>query len=294
MARRHNQLRSSLTDTETAPANELNPVMNDDALIVHYQDKFYLVDPAPKPEQPFILVNKGGNLNGVFLNAQIEHDGIIYEVDEKKTNNKVRNNEVRNEPFTLINLNSVYSYKGSLSEEEEKVCSVKPLVVKEKGCRTDSELEWFGVIKYKTISNGKKNKTPPHVMKDDTPVTKPTEPASVTKDRDNEDSEKVPTEKPTEDDTPVTKPTEPASVTKDDTPTDAKRNGAPAPVRSSLTDSATAPVNELQRVYNNEHGDGNTFLYTVQGRYSTVPEQLTARHRTVNIGSREQPGVAQS
>ena len=29
-------------------------------------------------------------------------------------------------------------------------------------------------------------------------------------------------------------------------------------------------------------------------RYSTVPEQLTVRHRTVNIGSREQPGVAQS
>ena len=35
-------------------------------------------------------------------------------------------------------------------------------------------------------------------------------------------------------------------------------------------------------------------IYTVQDRYSTVPEQLTARHRTVNIGSREQPGVAQS
>ena len=34
--------------------------------------------------------------------------------------------------------------------------------------------------------------------------------------------------------------------------------------------------------------------YTIQGRYSTVPEQLTVRHRTVNIGSREQPGVAQS
>ena len=34
--------------------------------------------------------------------------------------------------------------------------------------------------------------------------------------------------------------------------------------------------------------------YTIQDRYSTVPEQLTARHRTVNIGSREQPGVAQS
>ena len=150
-------------------------------------------------------MNEGGNLNGVFLNAQVKHDGIIYEVDEKKTNNEVdekktnnevRNNEVRNEPFTLINLNSVYSYKGSLSEEEEKVCSVKPLVVKEKGCRTDSELERFGVIKYKMSWNGKKNETRPHVMKDDTPVTKPTEPASVMKDRDNEDSEKVPTEKP--------------------------------------------------------------------------------------------------
>ena len=33
---------------------------------------------------------------------------------------------------------------------------------------------------------------------------------------------------------------------------------------------------------------------TVQGRYSTVPEQLTVRHRPVNIGSHEQPGVAQS
>ena len=34
--------------------------------------------------------------------------------------------------------------------------------------------------------------------------------------------------------------------------------------------------------------------YTVQDRYSTVSEQLTARRRTVNISSREQPGVARS
>ena len=45
------------------------------------------------------------------------------------------------------------------------------------------------------------------------------------------------------------------------------------------------------------HGKGRTEWsrkYTVQDRYSTVPEQLTERHRTVNIGSCEQPGVAQS
>ena len=226
MARRHNQLqvdqlRSSLTDTDTAtaPVNELNPVTNDDALIVQYQDKLYLVDPAPKPEQPVILVNEDGNLNGVFLNAKMECDGIIYEVDdtEKKTSNKVLNNEVRNY-ITLINLNSGYSYKGLVSEGEKKVCSVQPLVVKEKGCRTDSELEWFGVIKYKinskddtavtkAMEDGKKNETQPHdapasVTKNDTPVMKPTEPASVTKNN-----------------TPVTKPL------------DAENNGAPAPVR---------------------------------------------------------------
>ena len=252
------QLKSSVTDTATAPVNELNPVTNDDALIVHYQDRLYLVD--LEPEQPVILVNKGGNLNGVFLNAKIKHSGIIYEVDdtEKKMNNKVWNNKFWNEPFTLINLNSGYSgysYKGSVSEEEEKVCSIKPLVVKEKGCKTDSELEQFGIIKCKINSkddttvmkvteDGKKNETPPHV------------PASVTKD-----------------DTPVTKPTEPASVTKYDTPvtkpTDAKNNGeeyAPAPVRSSLTDTATAPVNKLNPVddskecRDNKYGDVNKFV----------------------------------
>ena len=40
--------------------------------------------------------------------------------------------------------------------------------------------------------------------------------------------------------------------------------------------------------------DERSRKYTIQDRYSTVPEQLTARHRPVNIGSREQPGVAQS
>ena len=268
------QTQPIIVDTATAPVNELNPVTNDDALIVLHQDKLYLVDPAPKPEQPVILVNKGGNLNGVFLNAKMEHDGIIYEVDEKKTSNKVGNNEVRNEPYQLINLNSGYTYKGSLSEEEEKVCSVKPLVVKEKGCRTDSELERFGVIKYKINSkddtavtkateDGKKNETPPHdapasVTKNDTPVTKPMDaekngaPAPVRSSPTatapvNELKPTEPASVTKDDDSPVTTPTEPASVTKDDTPVtkpmDAEKNGAPAPVRSSPT--ATAPVNEL-------------------------------------------------
>ena len=237
-----------IVDTATVPVNELSPATNDDALIVQYQDKLYLVDPAPKPEQPVILVNEGGNLNGVFLNAKMEHDGIIYEVDEKKTSNKDGNNEVRNEPYTLINLSSGYTHKGSVSEGEEKVCSVKPLVVKEKGCRTDSKLEQFGVIKYKinskddtavtkAMEDGKKNETPPHdapasVTKNDTPVTKPTEPAFVMND----------------DDSPVMTPMEPASVMKDNTPvtkpTDAEKNGAP--VMSSPT--ATTPGNELDPV----------------------------------------------
>ena len=270
-----------IVDTATVPVNELSPVTNDDALIVQYQDKLYLVDPAPKPEQPVKLVNEGGNLNGVFLNAKMEHDGIIYEVDEKKTSNEVGNNEVRNEPYTLINLSSGYTHKGSVSEGEEKVCSVKPLVVKEKGCRTDSELERFGVIKYKINSkddtsvtkateDGKKNETPPHdapasITKNDTPVTKPTEAASVTKD----------------DDSPVTTPTEPASVTKDNTPvikpTDAEKNGAPAPVMSSPT--ATAPENELNPVddskecRDNKDGDVNTFVpHVMSSPTATAPE----------------------
>ena len=194
---------------------------------------------------------------------------------KRKPVTKFGNNEVLNEPFTLINLSSGYAHKGSVSEGEEMVCSVKPLVVKEKSCRTDSELKRFGVIKYKintavtkATEDGKKNETLPHdapasITKNDTPLTG--EAASVTKD----------------DDSPVTKPMEPASVTKDNTPvikpTDAEKNGAPAPVMSSPT--ATAPENELNPVddskecRDNKDGDVNTFVpHVMSSPTATAPE----------------------
>ena len=127
----------------------------DEALLVQYQHKLYIVNPAPQPEQPVILVNEGGELNGVFLKARKGDDGsgIIYELDDTQAEEqRSENNEKEeNEELHTINLQSKYTYKGSMSDEDETLCTVKRLVVKEQGFKTDSELERCGVIKYKTM-----------------------------------------------------------------------------------------------------------------------------------------------
>ena len=52
----------------------------DDAIILHYNDNLYFVNLPLKPQQPVLLVNEGGTLNGVFLNDKGTSGNVIYEV----------------------------------------------------------------------------------------------------------------------------------------------------------------------------------------------------------------------
>ena len=63
-----------------------NVAIMDDALIVHYNDQLYIVNPPPCPEQPVLFVNDGGQINGVYLKGKSgENDeNVIYELDNKK------------------------------------------------------------------------------------------------------------------------------------------------------------------------------------------------------------------
>ena len=71
---------------------------SDDAIILHYNDNLYFVNPPPKPQQPVLLVNEGGTLNGVFLNDKGTSGNVIYEVVD--TDNESRSNP--NELFKHI------------------------------------------------------------------------------------------------------------------------------------------------------------------------------------------------
>ena len=53
---------------------------NNDALSLHYNDNLYLVNPPLKPRQLVLQVNKGGSLNGIFLNDKLTSSNFIYEV----------------------------------------------------------------------------------------------------------------------------------------------------------------------------------------------------------------------
>ena len=52
----------------------------DDALIVHYNDQLYIVDPPPHPGQPVLFVNDGGQMNGVFVKGKSgdNAENVIY------------------------------------------------------------------------------------------------------------------------------------------------------------------------------------------------------------------------
>ena len=66
----------------------------DDALIVHYNDQLYIVDPPPHPGQPVLFVNDGGQMNGVFVKGKggDNAENVIYELDnslsKKASDNK--------------------------------------------------------------------------------------------------------------------------------------------------------------------------------------------------------------
>ena len=152
----------------------------DDALIVHYNDQLYIVDPPPHPGQPVLFVNDGGQMNGVFVKGKSgdNAENVIYELDnllsKKASDNegdevsnllskKASDNEgdkVSNslskkpsdndgDKVTHSLCKELDSFsdehyipgKGFLSVDEDKVLPTKSHVIKKDGCKTDSELE---------------------------------------------------------------------------------------------------------------------------------------------------------
>ena len=144
----------------------------DDALIVNYNDQLYIVDPPPHPGQPVLFVNDGGQMNGVFVKGKRgdNAENVIYELDnslsKKASDNegdevtnllskKASDNEgdevtdsLSKEPDSFSDEHYIPG-KGFLSADEDKILPTKSRVIKKDGCKTDSELERFEVIKYK-------------------------------------------------------------------------------------------------------------------------------------------------
>ena len=191
------------------PAQRLqgdNVAVMDDALIVHYNDQLYLVDPAPHPGQPVLFVNGGGEMNGVFVKGKSgdNAESVVYELDnslsKKASDNEVSNSlskkpsdnegdqvsnslskkpsdndgdEVTHSLCKQLDSFSDEHYipgKGFLSADEDKISPKISRVIKKDGCKTDSELERFEVIKYKTEEVTKpdvKSDTNRDVMKQD-------------------------------------------------------------------------------------------------------------------------------
>ena len=141
-----------------------NVAIMDDALIVHYNDQLYIVDPPPHPGQPVLFVNDGGQMNGVFVKGKSgdNAENVIYELDnslsKKASDNK--GDEVSNslskkpsdnngDEVTHLLCKELDSFsdehyipgKGFLSADEDKVLPTKSRLIKKDGCKTDSELE---------------------------------------------------------------------------------------------------------------------------------------------------------
>ena len=166
-----------------------NVAVMDDALIVHYNNQLYIVDPPPHPGQPVLFVNDGGQMNGVFVKGKSGDnvENVIYELDNSlskkasdnegdEVTNSLSKKASDNEGDEVTNSLSkkpsdndgdevthslckeldsfsdehYIPRKGFLSADEDKVLPTKSHVIKKDGCKMDSELELFEVIKYKT------------------------------------------------------------------------------------------------------------------------------------------------
>ena len=127
---------------------------SDDAIILHYNDDLYFVNPPPKPQQPVLLVNEGGTLNGMFLNDKGTSGNVIYEVVD--TDNKSRSNP--NELFKYI-LSSDSDDPAIKLADELRTREKGAVLTKRQGHQTDSELERLQVITYFDEPPKKKNAT---------------------------------------------------------------------------------------------------------------------------------------
>ena len=89
----------SRMDEANTNESRMNEDNSKDVIILHYNDNLYFVNPPPKPQQPVLLVNEGGSLNGVFLNNNGTSGNVIYEVLDSHNESRPRD---PNELFTHI------------------------------------------------------------------------------------------------------------------------------------------------------------------------------------------------
>ena len=173
-------MNASCMDEGNMNESRMDDGNSDDAIILHYNDNLYFVNPPPKPQRPVLLVNEGGTLNGMFLNDKGTSGNVIYEVVD--TDNESRSNP--NELFKHI-LSSDSDDPAIKSADELRTREKGAVLTKRQGHQTDSELERLQVIMYVDEPPKKKNatstetkpqqsvmKTKQSVMKVDQSVTK--------------------------------------------------------------------------------------------------------------------------
>ena len=118
-------------NTNESRTNEDN---SNDAIILQYNDNLYLVNPPPKPQQPVLLVNEGGSLNGVFLNNNGTSGNVIYEVVDSHNESRPRDpNELFKDISDLDDPATKSAHELRTKEKGE--------VLTRQGHQTDSELE---------------------------------------------------------------------------------------------------------------------------------------------------------
>ena len=155
--------------------------------IVHYNDQLYLVNPPPHPQQPVLFVNDGGQINGVFVKGKSSDnaENVIYELDnslsKKPSDNKgdkmtdslskkPSDNKVDEVTYSFSGASDVHykPQKGFLSADKDKILPILSRVIKKDGCKMDSELERFDVMKYKMEEVTKPDNADDAVVKSDT------------------------------------------------------------------------------------------------------------------------------
>ena len=133
---------------------------SDNAIILHYNDNLYFVNPPPKPQQPVLLINEGGTLNGVFLNNKGTSGNVIYEVVDSHNESRPNPNKLFKHIMSSDSDDPATKLADELRTQEKGV-----VLTKQQGHQTDSELERLQVITY--------NDEPPKKMNAMSTETKP-------------------------------------------------------------------------------------------------------------------------
>ena len=157
---------ASCTDEGNTNESRMDEGTSDDAIILHYNNNLYFVNLPPKPQQPVLLINKGGTLNGVFLNNKGTSGNVIYEVVDSHNESRPNPNELFKHIMSSDSDDPATKLADELRTREKGV-----VLTKRQGHQTDSKLERLQVITY--------NDEPPKKMNATFTETKPQQ--SVTK-----------------------------------------------------------------------------------------------------------------